>query len=181
MSESVDDTAFRTIMRRVPSPVVVVTACGADEARGITIGSFTSLSLNPPLVSFNVSDASRMANVMETCSRFAVHVLGEGQAYLANHFAAPDLSGDEQFANVSHRRDAHGTPILDGATAVLHAVPHDSTPVADHTLWIGRVVDVEGGDDHGAVLYYQRSYRGVGSELRSTLLSPVKRASNDSS
>lgn len=181
MPESVDDVTFRTIMRRVPSPVVIVTAQGDDAARGVTIGSFTSLSLDPPLISFNVGNDSRMADVMATCDRFAVHVLGEGQAYLANHFAAPDLSSDEQFGNVPHRRDAHGTPVLDGATAVLHCTPHKHVAVADHTLWIGRVVEVEGGDDNGAVLYYQRSYRGVGNELRSTMLSPVKRASNESS
>lgn len=181
MPESVDDATFRMIMRRVPSPVVVVTAQGANEARGITIGSFTSVSLHPPLISLNVGNESRMADVMDTCEHFAIHVLGDEQVALANRFAMPDLTSSEQFDEVPHHYDAHGTPILHGASAVLHAVPHKSMKVADHTLWIGRVVDIAAEDDHGAVLYYQRSYRGVGSELPSMALSPVKRESNESS
>jgi flavin reductase (DIM6/NTAB) family NADH-FMN oxidoreductase RutF len=179
MAEKPD--TFRASMRRVPSPVVVVTAQGPREARGITIGSFSSVALDPPLVSFNVSRTSRMFEVMEACDRFAVHVLGETQAYLAEQFAIPDLSGHEQFEAVPHTRDPHGTPILDGGSAVLHCEPHDSLPAGDHRLYVGLVASVEERPDRGAVLYYKSGYRGVGSELRSTRLEPVKRASSDSS
>lgn len=168
-------------MRRVPSPVVVVTARGPEEARGITIGSFSSVALDPPLVSFNVARDSRMFPVMEACERFAVHVLGEDQAHLAKQFAVPDLSGSEQFESVPHVRDAHGTPILEGGSAVLYCRTHDSLPAGDHRLYVGRVVDVEERSDQGAVLYYKSDYRGVGKELPSTRLAPVKRASSDSS
>lgn len=181
MSESVDGTLFRAAMRRVPSPVVVVTAAGDGTARGITIGSFTSVALDPPLISFNVGMESRMHEVMEDCDRFAVHLLGEGQVYLANHFATPDLTGAEQLEHVAHTRNAHGTPVLDDVPVVLHCEPHGSMPAGDHTLYVGRVVDVQEGPDTGAVLYYQRAYRGVGSELKSTVLSPVNASSNESS
>jgi flavin reductase (DIM6/NTAB) family NADH-FMN oxidoreductase RutF len=180
--ESVDSARFRAVMRHVPSPVVVVTADGATEARGITIGSFTSVNLDPPLICFNVGKQSQMKGVMESCDRFCVHILGEGQAYLAKHFAAPDLTGAEQFESVPHRRDAYGTPVIDGVTGTLHCVPHDAIDAGNHTVYVGRVVDVNVvTEDGGAVLYYQRSYRGVGKELRSSLLSPVNLASSDSS
>ncbi len=181
MPEPVDGRTFRALMRRVPSPVVVITAQGPNEARGITIGSFSSVSLNPPLVSFNVARDARMYDVMEGCSRYAVHVLGEGQAYLAKQFAVPGLTGAEQFESIPHRRDPYGTPVLKGVTAIFHCEPHDSLSVEDHVIYVGRVVDLEEPSDSGAVLYYRQSYRGVGSELRSTRLSPVKRASSDSS
>jgi flavin reductase (DIM6/NTAB) family NADH-FMN oxidoreductase RutF len=181
MSEPVEGRVFRAAMRRVPSPVVVVTAEGETEARGITIGSLTSVALDPPLVSFNVGRDSRMYPVMETCSRFAVHVLGEGQAHLAKRFAVPGLADDEQFEAVSFTRDAHGTPLLDGVSARFHCVPHDSIAAGDKMLYVGLVVQVDEQPDDGAVLYYQSSYRGVGSELRSTELSPVKRVSSESS
>ena len=163
MSEPVEGTAFRTVMRRVPSPVVVVTAQGEEEPRGITIGSFTSVALEPPLVSFNVGRESRMYGVMEHCSRYAVHVLSEQQASLATRFAEPGLTGQEQF------------------DARFHCTPHSSVPAGDHILYVGLVVDVETPPDQGAVLYYQSSYRGVGSELPSTELSPVNRVSSDPS
>jgi flavin reductase (DIM6/NTAB) family NADH-FMN oxidoreductase RutF len=185
MSEPVEGNVFRTAMRRVPSPVVVVTAEGTregqTEARGITIGSFTSVALDPPLVSFNVGCESRMYPLMETCSRFAVNVLGEGQAHLAKRFAVPGLTGTEQFEAVPHTRNAHGTPTLDGVSARLHCIPHDSIEAGDKKLYVGLVVQVDERPDDGAVLYYRSSYRGVGSELRSTELSPVKRVSSESS
>jgi flavin reductase (DIM6/NTAB) family NADH-FMN oxidoreductase RutF len=181
MSEPVEGGIFRAAMRRVPSPVVVVTAQGDRETRGITIGSFTSVALDPPLVSFNVGRESRMYSVMETCSRFAVNVLGEEQAHLAKRFAVPGLTGPEQFDAVPYTQDAHGTPVLDDVTARFHCVPHDAVAAGDHVLYVGLVVGVDEQTDHGAVLYYQSSYRGVGSELRSTELSPVKRVSSDSS
>lgn len=176
-----EPSTFRASMRRVPSPVVIVTAQGPREARGITIGSFSSVALDPPLVSFNVAHESRMHEVMEGCERFAVHVLGENQAHLAKQFAVPDLSGPEQLESVPHRRGAHGTPILEGGSAVLYCRPHDSLPAGDHRLYVGLVVEVEERPDRGAVVYYKSDYRGVGSELRSTRLAPVNRASSDSS
>lgn len=180
MPEPVEGDVFRSTMRRVPSPVVVVTARGDEEVRGITIGSFTSVALDPPLVSFNVGRASQMYEVMETCSRFAVHVLSEEQVHLAKRFAVPGLTGEEQFEAVSHVRNEGGPPLLDDVTARLLCAPHDSIGAGDHTLYVGLVVDVEQPPDHGAVLYYQSTYRGVGSELPSTELSPVKRVSSDS-
>ena len=185
MSEPVEGSVFRTAMRRVPSPIVVVTATGqrqgTTETRGITIGSFTSVALDPPLVSFNVGCESKMYGVMETCSRFAVNVLGEGQAHLAKRFAVPGLTGEEQFENVPYTVDAHGTPMLDGVSARFHCTPHDAIQAGDHVLHVGLVVGVDDPPDDGAVLYYQSSYRGVGSELRLTELSPVNRVSSESS
>jgi flavin reductase (DIM6/NTAB) family NADH-FMN oxidoreductase RutF len=169
-------------MRRVPAPVVVVTARGETEARGITIGSFTSVALEPPLVSFNVGRDSRMHGVMEHCSVFAVHVLSEQQVHLAKRFATPGLTGEEQFEAVPHHtRPGGALPLLDDVTARLLCTPEDSIVAGDHTLYVGQVVEIEEPPDAGAVLYYQSSYRGVGNELPSTELSPVKRVSSDSS
>lgn len=181
MSDSVNGTTFRNVMRNVPAPVVVVTARGADEARGITIGSFTSVALDPPLISFNVRHEGAMHTVLEQAERYAVHLLGEGQAYLAKHFAVPDLSGAEQFDSIPHRLDAHQTPLIDGVPGILVCEPYRAMALDDNTIHVGRVVDVEQRPDDGAVLYYQRNYRKVGSELRSSLLSPVNRTSSDSS
>lgn len=181
MSEPVDGPVFRGVMRRVPSPVVVVTAQGEEATRGITIGSFTSVALDPPLVSFNVAREARMYDVMDTCSHFAVHVLGENQAHLAKRFAVPGLTGTEQFEGVSARTDAHGTPILDNVGTLLRCRPHDAIGAGDHVLYIGLVVDVDERPERGAVLYYESSYRGIGRELGSTELSPVNRVSSESS
>jgi flavin reductase (DIM6/NTAB) family NADH-FMN oxidoreductase RutF len=163
---AVDGLTLRQVMRRVPSPVVVVTAAAQGEARGITIGSFTSVSLDPPLVCFNVTQSAQMHDHLLAAERFAVHVLGEGQAPLAEHFALPGLTGAEQLAPVPHTRRPDGTPVLDGVSAVLHCAPHARFEAGDHTILVGRVTAVDMPPDEGAVLYYQRAYRRVGDELR---------------
>jgi len=181
MPQPVERSQFRTAVGQVPSPVVVVTANGEKEARGITIGSFTSVALHPPLVSFNVGQDARMYGVMESCTRFAVHVLSEGQAHLAQRFAVPGLTGREQFEAVSHTRADGGTPVIEGGRAVLHCVPYDDINVGDHVLYVGLVVDLDERSGTGGVLYHEGCYRSVGRELASTELSPVNRASSDSS
>lgn len=181
MPEPVAADTFRAIMRRVPSPVVIVTAQGADEARGITIGSLSSVSLDPPLVSLNVGRETQMYPVMESCDEFAVHILSEEQAHLAEHFAVPDLSGPEQLDPVPLTSNAKGTPILEGGSGRLLCVPRDSLPAGDHDLYVGLVVDIEEGPDRGSVIYYKGTYRGVGRELASTRFEPVNRSSNESS
>jgi len=173
---------LRTVMRRVPAPVTVVSAAGTDEARGITIGSFTSVSLDPPLISFNVAQDAQMHAVIQEASRFVVHILTDEQAHLSNHFAVPDLSGAEQLAEVEHRLDDHGTPLLDDVLARLTCTPYAYYEAGDHTIVVGEVVDLDLDAAQEPVLYFDRRYCAVGEEVKLlSLFSPVKRASSDAS
>ncbi|GAB5521207.1 MAG: flavin reductase family protein [Rhodothermales bacterium] len=163
---AVSPDALRVVMRSVPSPVTVVTATTGDEVRGMTIGSFTSVSLEPPLISFNVQRIARMSAVLEGASHFSVHILGVDQASLSNHFAIPDVDGIAQFANVLHRVDEHGVPILDDALARLDCVPFAIHPAGDHILMLGEVTHVvEPTEGEKPLLYFDRAYRKIGSSL----------------
>lgn len=166
-------------MRLVPSTVTVVTAASESEMRGITIGSFTSVSLDPPLVSFNVSRDAQMFPVITGASRFAVHLLGEEQAPLSNHFAIPDISGWEQFENVAYHVDQHGTPILEDTLLIFFCSMYRVYEAGDHSIILGQVEEIELVREGGPLLYYDRSYRPVGDELNSTLFVPIKRVSSD--
>lgn len=156
------------MMQHVPAPVTVVTAAGAGEARGATIGSFTSVSLDPPLVSFNVDKESQMHGVLEEAARFAVHLLGEGQSELCTHFAAPGQSGSEQLAAVACRSDGHGTPVLEAAPTVLYCRWHEAFGAGDHTIVVGRVTRLEQRAQAPPILYYEQEYRGVTAPERSS-------------
>ena len=182
MDTPIEGAALRRVMRHVPSPVTVVTAAEGRQRRGITIGSFTSVALDPPLVSFNVAHDASIYDLIVQVPHFAVHVLAEEQAHLAEHFAIPDLTSAEQFEAVSHRIGRHGLPLLDDVAAVLYCTPHDTVMAGDKTILFGLVTDAELlRPEAGSVLYYKRSYRGIGTELTSTVLSPVNRASSDTS
>ena len=121
-----------------------------------------------------------MHGVITSAPRFAVHVLSDGQAHLSDHFARPDRTGAEQFADVEHELDLHGTPVLDDALAVFHCRPYAVFEAGDHSLVIGEVVDVRVAPDGGPVLYYDRSYRGIGEALEVDWFDAVKRTSSDS-
>ena len=110
-TENVNGAALRAVLRQVPSPVTVVTA-RSDEGQpfGITIGSFASVSLRPPLVSFNVSKGARTYRLLAKAERLAVHVLRREQAALAARFADPGRSPEQQFAGVDWRAGEHRLP-----------------------------------------------------------------------
>ena len=173
MQSRVEGEVLRHVMRQVPSPVTIVTVESSGEIRGITIGSFTSTSLRPPLVSFNLSRDAQSYEALITAERFAVHILAESAAHLADHFATPDLSSEDQFEAVAYRVDAFGTPILLDALAILHCERHAVYDAGDHSILVGRVTDVEHGADGAPLLYYDRTYRRVGTEVQPTKFEPV--------
>ena len=166
---------LRAVMRRVASPVTVVTAASRGVLRGATIGSFTSVSLEPALVSFNVQKGSSLHDVLRAADAFAVHLLGDDQADLATHFALPDLTSAEQFRGVAHAYAADAPdepPLLHGVFGVLHCRTWAVHDVGDHALFLGRVERVTGGEARsassgqaGPLLYFDRSYRAVGDEV----------------
>ncbi len=155
--------AFRSAMRRVPAVVTIVTAAVAQERRGITIGSFTSVALEPPLISFNVGQEGRMHGVLTTASHFAVHLISQQQTHLCEHFATPDRTSAEQFSTVRHRLDAYGVPILEDALVVLRCQRHGVFEAGDHSIILGRVIEIDEANDGEPVLYYNRSYRSIGA------------------
>lgn len=152
-------------MRRVPAAVTVVTACAGTRVRGMTVGSFTSVSLDPLLVSFNVGKASSMYPVLMRADHFYVHLLSEDQVEMSNHFAKPDLTDEEQFANVTYREAPDGAPILTETLAYLRCEKIVVYDAGDHSLMLGRIEDIVRMRDGLPLIYFDRGYRGIGSEL----------------
>lgn len=177
MVEPVDGNVLRDAMRRVPSPVTVVTAVHNGEVRGITIGSFTSASLDPPLISFNVSRDAQAYPVLIEAERFIVHVLNDEQAYLSNHFAIPDLPSEVQFRDVSYELDSFGTPILSGVMAVLSCRRRAIYDAGDHVILLGEVYQLTCAREGGPMVYYNRGYHEIGDEADVALFEPAQGSS----
>ncbi len=133
----------------------------------MTISSLTSVSLHPPLVSFNVEREAQMHAVLAEASSFAVHLVGEDQAALCERFAAPDRTAAEQFLDLPHGFDRYGNPLLEGALAVLHCRLHAAYPAGDHSIVVGEVVEVWQHEDGAPLVYYNRAYHGVGTTVLS--------------
>ena len=150
---------MRGLLRRMASPVTVVTCWADGQPQGATIGSFASLSLNPPLVSFNVQRQGRFHAAVTKASRFAVHALAAHQADLADLFAE---SGDKSPDLFSAAASAAEAPLLDGTQGVLLCRPFALHRTGDHTLVIGQVTDVLPGADAEPLLYQSQHYRTIG-------------------
>ena len=156
--------ALRRALRDLPTPVVVVTTRAGGAPRGATIGSFTSVSLDPPLVSFNVTHGSALHTALGEGESWAVHLLAARQADVAEHFARPDLDGADQLAPFAHVA-GDGPPLLRGTLAILMCAPHARFEAGDHTVFVGHVTGIVEGGGHEPLLYYRQSYRGVGDEV----------------
>ena len=164
--EAVEATgdALRATLRDHAAPVVVVTARGGAGPRGATIGSFASVSLDPPLVSFNVTHGTGFHAAVSGAEAWAVHLLAAAQAAVAERFARPDLDGPAQLAPFGHVR-GDGPPLLRDTLGILLCRPHAQFEAGDHTVFVGEVTGVVAGSGRDPLLYYRQSYRGVGERV----------------
>ena len=166
---SVED-ALRNVMRHVPSPVTVVTFIDNGVPRGVTIGSFASVSLDPPLISFNVIRESSSHDALLNADSFLIHILGEDQASLSEQFAVPELTGEAQFGPVSYRFDDHGLPLIEDVVSTVRCQHFDRVDAGDHSLLLGRVMASTLYRSGPPLIYYRSAYHALGKEL----LAPIR-------
>ncbi|MFE6131822.1 flavin reductase family protein [Streptomyces sp. NPDC056437] len=144
---------------RFPTGVTVITATTAYGPVGFTCQSFTSLSLDPPLVSYNVSRSSGTWPLIREAGAFCVNVLAAGQEKIAQSFSE---RGVDRFDGVCYTCAlGNGSPRLAGATAWMDATIEDVCSGGDHLIVIGRVVAAATGEDEQALLYHRGLYRSA--------------------
>lgn len=163
-----DSAHFRKVMGHVPTPVTVVTGVD-DRGRplGLTIGSFTSVSLDPPLVGFFPGVSSTSWPRMQAGGAFCVNVLAEGQDELCWRFAkeAP-ADADGRFDGVAWTPGATGSPVLPGVVAWIDCRIDQVIQVGDHWFVVGAVqamhhADVDAGQSGDAMTFYRGKVSGA--------------------
>ena len=129
---------FRSTLGRFPSGVTVVTIALPDGGvHGITVSSFMSLSLLPPLVGVAIGERARAHTMLPALARYGVSILSADQAAVSDHFARrPVALPDDPFELLDVQ------PVIRGAAAQLLCQIVDQVPVGDHTLVVGRVEQV---------------------------------------
>jgi flavin reductase (DIM6/NTAB) family NADH-FMN oxidoreductase RutF len=134
---------LRTLWRRFPTGVAVVTVDLDGERLGLTVGSLVSLSLEPPLVGFAVRQDAALHELLRQAGLFGVSLLAEGQEDVAQHFArgVPPIAIWEGIAV----RQGEGPPRLDGALGWLECRLAEEHTAGDHTFFLGQVLEVEQG------------------------------------
>ncbi|TDI42765.1 MAG: flavin reductase [Acidobacteria bacterium] len=149
--------SLRDVMRGFPQGVVVVTAEGDEGPRGVTVSSFTSVSLTPPRILVCIMKESRAHSAIAK-GPFVVNVLSETQCTVSDHFASPKLSSEEQFAEYTSAK-------LDGCLGYLHCRVVGETEQGDHTVFFGEVERAEMGDEGKPLVFWAREYWALGEAV----------------
>ena len=155
--EAVDPQVMRDVLGHFASGVTVVTADTADGPIGFTCQSFSSLSLDPPLVALAPARTSTTWPRLRDIGRFCVNVLAEDQSGLSAAFAR---SGTDKFAGVHWRSSPYGSPVLDDVVAWIDCTLWAEYDGGDHTIVAARVLDL-GADPHRRPLLFHRGRYGL--------------------
>jgi len=156
MSSADDPTVFRRVLGHYPTGVCIITAIPeGGRPVGMSVGSFTSVSLDPPLVGFFPDRKSTSWPHIERAGRFCVNVLAEHQESVCRAFAA---KVEDKFAGISHRLSAAGQPILDDILAWIDCELHEVHEVGDHFLVLGRVHSLAVEQPGKPLIFFQGGY-----------------------
>lgn len=152
---------FRDTLGRYCSGVTVVTSETGGQPVGMTCQSFSSVSLDPPLVTFIPMKTSRAWAQIQKAGHFAVNILAADQIEISNTMAS---RGADKFANVTWRPGKTGSPLLDGTVGYVDCTVHAVHDGGDHWIVVGRVQDMdfvvdEEGQSPDPLLFYQGQYR----------------------
>lgn len=131
-----------------------------DTPVGLTVGSFTSISLDPPLVGFFADHGSTTMPHIIANGQFCVNVLSTGQRDLAKAFAR---SGTDKFADIGWTADAYGSPRLDGAHAWLTCTVEETRSYGDHDLIVGRLIAALIPGDREPLVFHKSRFHGLGT------------------
>ena len=151
----VDPGAMRDVLGHFASGVTVVTAVTDDGPAGFTCQSFSSLSLDPPLVAFAAARTSRTWPALRAIGRFCVNVLAEGQDDVSQRFAR---SGTDKFTGVRWTPSPHGSPVLDDVVAWIDGELWAEYDGGDHSIVVARVVDLGCDPGRRPLLFHRGTY-----------------------
>ncbi|MEA2346480.1 MAG: 3-hydroxy-9,10-secoandrosta,3,5(10)-triene-9,17-dione monooxygenase reductase component [Thermoleophilaceae bacterium] len=151
-----DPVWFRKVLGQYPTGVCVVTGIGVDgEPTGLVVGSFSSVSLDPPTVGFFPDRASSSWPKIRPSNAFCVNVLAQDQEDLCRQFAAV---GGDKFAGVSWRPAASGSPVIDHVVAWIDCELAGVHDVGDHDLVLGLVLELDIERPSNPLLFFQGGY-----------------------
>lgn len=156
--EPVEGRLLRNVCGLFVTGVTVITSGTQGRAQGTTVNSFTSVSLDPPLVLFCLHNASRLRTLVDETQAFVVNFLAGPQEPLARAFAGKDTAAVD---GVPHHLSTDGMPVLSDALAFLACRLEKELEGGDHTIFLGRVVELGVPREHQEPLIFFRGSLGA--------------------
>lgn len=149
---------LRHVLSHFPTGVVVVTGMDCGEPVGLTVGSFTSVSLDPPLIGFFPSKDSTSWPRIARAESFAVNILAEYQEDICRGFA---VRGGDKFADLPWHQAHNGAPMLDEAIAWIECGVRSVTETGDHWFVLGEVRGLSVNNGSGPLVFFRGQYKGL--------------------
>jgi 3-hydroxy-9,10-secoandrosta-1,3,5(10)-triene-9,17-dione monooxygenase reductase component len=154
-SPAFDAAQYRQVLGHFPTGVTVVTTVHDGQPVGLAIGSFTSVSLDPPLVGFFPGKSSSSFPAIEASGSFCVNVLAADQEHLSRVFAS---KAEDKFQGLGWKPGVTGSPVLDGVLAWIDCDVESITEAGDHWFVLGRVRNLDAGGSGGPLVFYRGGY-----------------------
>lgn len=151
----IDGARFRQVLGQYPTGVCVITALVDDEPIGMTVGTFTSVSLDPPIVAFLPGKSSTTWPLIEKSGRFCVNVLTWDQEHLCRQMARPS---SEKFTDVPWRRSALGSPMIEGSVAWIDCEITEVVEAGDHWIVLGAVHELDVERETLPLIFFRGGY-----------------------
>lgn len=153
----IDQRAFRDAVGSFATGVMVMTCDGGGEGLiGITMNSFSSVSLDPPLVTFCIAESLTEFDTLLQTDKFALNLLNADQQELSNQFAK---TGPDKWRGVSYREGANSAPIIEPNHGVLLCTKQAQYECGDHYILVARVDSIEFDGDEPPLIFYKGKYR----------------------
>lgn len=141
LGQPIDGTTFRRVLGHYPTGVCVVTAIQSNGTpAAMVVGSFTSVSLDPPLVAFFPDRGSSSWPKIQQAGKFCVNILGSHQEHICRRFAA---KGDNKFQGLEYRLSSSGSPVLADVIAWIDCTLHIVHEAGDHYIVLGHVRELD--------------------------------------
>lgn len=155
---TINSETLRRAMRAWTTGVTIVTASHGGERYGMTVNSFTSISLDPPLISVALRRLTHTHALIEQSGEFAVTILAADQAHLSDRFAGKIPGLADRFEGVATERLLLEAPLIQGGIAYFNCRVVQSIPVGENTLFIAEVIAAKGEDEGEPLVYHNRVY-----------------------
>jgi flavin reductase (DIM6/NTAB) family NADH-FMN oxidoreductase RutF len=154
---------LRSVMRRWVTGVTVVTTQYEGVRHGMTVNSFTSISLEPPLILVSLERTTRTHKMVKASGYFGVTILSENQQKISDCFAGRHTEHQDRFEGLTTLSIKSGIPFISGGLAFFDCRVVSTYDAGTHTLFIAEVLAVAAGQDSHdkskPLIYYNRDYR----------------------
>jgi 3-hydroxy-9,10-secoandrosta-1,3,5(10)-triene-9,17-dione monooxygenase reductase component len=155
----IDSAKFRQVLGHFPTGITVITSEHEGVRSGLAVGSFFSVSLDPPLVGFCAGAQSTSWPKIREAGRFCVNILGAHQEDVCRVFAG---KGDDKFAGLGYDAAPHsGAPRIHDVLAWIDCELHEVLPGGDHDIVLGRVHDLHVADEGHPLVFFRGGYASL--------------------